>query len=272
MSTLTVPDFNESGLGDRMCGMLLIAVYTRIKGHSKVKVPWPKYSIPGGKPPEFRKTDILLENVLEHLILPKVIEFVGDRQLPRIDPWWYTQVGIGSPDFRWFANTHLSQHDIKAVMEVAKSICSECGYKPKLLEASANLGEYVAVHIRRTDKVRPTRECTSLISDKELDDLDNRTKSVIEALVSDGHSRFYVCSDDDSALKSYQNHISNLDCEVVSFPEMEKAMSTYYDLAAMSNSTMVVQSMRNSAFSNYAACIGGVPLWNVYMEKPTTFL
>jgi hypothetical protein len=273
MSTLTVPDFNKSGLGDRLCGMLLIAVYARIHGFSKVKVPWPSYSIPGGKPPEFRKKDILLSNVLEHLILPNGFEFVdGHETLPRTDPWWYTQVGIGSPNFLWFARNHLKSFSLEDVLEVAQQVCNECDYRPELVRISVDLGDYVSVHIRRTDKVRPVSECSFMISESELDDLNLRTRKAIEEVVAQGHRRFFICSDDDLALDSYQNFVSDLGCDIVKLPDMEKSASTYYDLAAISRSKLLIQSMRSSAFSNYAACIGGVPIKNVYTDNIEKFL
>ena len=272
MATLTVPDFNKSGLGDRLCGMLLIAVYARIHGYSKVKVPWPSYSIPGGKPPDFRKKDILLPNVLDHLILPTGFDFIdGHETLPRTDPWWYTQVGIGCPDFKWFAQHHLKDSPLDHVLEVARQVCNECDYKPDLVNTSVSLGDYIAIHIRRTDKVRPTRECSLMISDNELEDLDLRTKKVIQEMVEQGHKKFFICSDDDLALSSYQNFVLDLGCDVVRLPEMEKSISTYYDLAAMSRSKLLIQSMRSSDCSNYAACIGGVPIKNVYTGQQKNF-
>jgi hypothetical protein len=35
---------------------------------------------------------------------------------------------------------------------------------------------------------------------------------------------------------------------------------------------LLIQSMRSSAFSNYAACIGGVPIKNVYTDNIEKFL
>lgn len=273
MPTLTVPDFNKSGLGDRLCGMLLIATYARIHGHSTVKVPWPSYSVPGGKPPEFRKKDILLSNVLDHLILPTGFEFVdGHEKLPRINPWWYAQVGIGSPDFGWLANSHLKSYPLSSVLEVARQVCDECDYKPDLVRTSVDFGDYVAIHIRRTDKVRSVRECSLMVDESELDDLNLRTRVAIQDAVSQGHKRFFICSDDDSALVSYQNYVSDLGCDVVKLPDMDKSVSSYYDLAAMSRSKLLIQSMRSSAFSNYAACIGDVPIKNVYTDALIRFL
>lgn len=273
MSTLTVPDFNKSGLGDRLCGMLLIAVYARIHGYSRVKVPWPSYSIPGGTPPDFRKKDILLSNVLDHLILPTGFEFVdGHETLPRTSPWWYTQVGIGSPNFAWFAKTHLKSYSLEDVLKVAREVCDECDYKPEVVRTSVDFGDYVSIHIRRTDKVRPVRECSLMVSESELDDLNLRTRKAVEETIAQGHRRFFICSDDDLALETYQSFVSNLGCDIIKLPKMDKSVSTYYDLAAISRSKLLIQSMRSSAFSNYAACIGGVPIKNVYTETLEKFL
>ena len=81
-----------------------------------------------------------------------------------------------------------------------------------------------------------------------------------------------MCSDDDGCLSAYQNFITDLGCEVLKLPELEKATSSYYDLAVMSKSKIILQSMRNSAFSNYAAAIGEVPIHTVYDNVAKNFL
>ena len=157
-------------------------------------------------------------------------------------------------------------------LEVAKRICSECGYSPTISSFAKNLGEYVAIHIRRTDKVRDKAVCALMISRSELDDLNEKTKAVIKSLRVEGHSRFLICSDDDKSMVQYQNFVVDCGGEVLEIPKMEKSVSTYYDMASMSFAKVVVQSQRNSAFSNYASCIGDVPLWNVYQKQPSKFI
>ena len=111
-----------------------------------------------------------------------------------------------------------------------------------------------------------------MISESELDDLNLRTRKSVEETIAQGHRRFFICSDDDLALETYQSFVSDLGCDIIKLPKMDKSVSTYYDLAAISRSRLLIQSMRSSAFSNYAACIGGVPIKNVYTDTLEKFL
>ena len=153
MSTLTIPRFNESGLGDRLCGMLLITVYARLHGHTHIQVPWPKYVVPHIKAPEHRKSDILLSNVNKYLVLPRGLNFIDQDTLPLHSPWWYREVGIGSRHFHSFHSECLTEFRLEETIEVARQVCRECGFNHKILEVIKNFGDYASIHIRRTDKV-----------------------------------------------------------------------------------------------------------------------
>jgi hypothetical protein len=138
--------------------------------HSKVRVPWPEYRIPHENAPDYRKEDIKLSSVVEHLILPKDIEFIEAESLPFEVPWWHVQVGIGAPDFLWMIENHLK--DIKGdAIYMAKRICSECGYSEKIITTIKELGDYASIHLRRTDKIRehnPDEEMTHTVTQDSL--------------------------------------------------------------------------------------------------------
>jgi hypothetical protein len=244
--------------------MLLICTYARTLGLAHVAIPWPKYDEPGGSPPAFRKLDILLSAVQENLILPRGLEFVEAQFLHPTEHSFSGEVGIGAPMFDWLHTHYLSQYDLSHVLNVAKKVSSECSFTKNVMADIGHIQDVVSLHIRRTDKVRDVAVCHTMIAKSGLQELDRITMGVIRNVLDEGAKKFVICTDDPVSACVYKDFLQASGAEVIDLPEAEKHVSTYREMAVMANSKLIIQSQKSSAFSNYASCIGGVPIINVY--------
>lgn len=269
MRTLTAPQFSMSGLGDRLCALILLCVYARLHGFNRVRVPWPKYPQPENVVvPQFRFIDILYKHVVSHIKLPGCVELVDAEFLPITEAVFDNNLTTGNVDLTWLQQAYLPEFDLSTLHHTARSIISEFSFVDGVTNyVKSHLADrFVALHIRRTDKVRKEAVCHTLISFDQLSDLDKRTHTLIERALTEGHTHFLVCSDSDNDAVPYERDIATLGGHIVRLPKVGPPAQTYHELAAMSLSSLIIQSQKNSAFSNFAAVLRETPLWNVYRE------
>lgn len=280
---LVYEDFATSGLGDRLIDLYLLSCigYSRPEV-GKIIVPWRAFNRNSAhhSVPEYRFEDIRLSNVLKHMKFPQNTIVVDtetqhsvDSDLP-VTRARYTTNGAA----KWIFNVNqdknlhrfhrevLSDVPYETVVGASKRSLSEFVFTDETMSLVSPLMQepYAALHIRRTDKVRASRADELMIDFGELDLLNQKTYDSIEFVVGElGMSRFYVCSDDDSAAKQFTDRLLEIGCSVISTPHVQKWKTTYCDLAMMSKAQVIIQSQKASVFSNIASLIGNVRLLNV---------
>lgn len=280
---LVYEEFATSGLGDRLIDLYLLSCigYSRPEV-GKIIVPWRAFNRDAAHDsvPEYRFEDIRLSNVLKHMRFPQNIVVVDtdthhsvDSDLP-VTRARYTTNGAAKwifdidrdKNLRRFHGEVLSDVPYETVVAASKRSLSEFVFTNETTSLVSHLMQepYAALHIRRTDKVRASRADEFMIDFSELDLLNQKTYDAIEFAVSElGISRFYVCSDDDSAAKPFVDRLVELNCSVIPTPNVQKWKTTYCDLFLMSKAQMIIQSQKASVFSNIASLIGNVRLLNV---------
>lgn len=281
---LVYEDFATSGLGDRLIDLYLLSCigYSRPEV-GKIIIPWRAFNKDSAhhSVPEYRFEDILLSNVLKHMMFPRNTIVVdtekqhsvhSDLPLNRANyitngtARWIFDINQDK-DLRRFHREVLSDIPYETVVEASKRSLSEFVFTNETMSLISHLMQepYGSLHIRRTDKVRERRADDLMIDFSELHLLNQKTYDAIEFAVGElGISRFYVCSDDDSAAKPFTDRLLEMGCSIIPAPNTQKWKTTYCDLALMSKSQIIIQSQKASVFSNVASLIGSVRLFNVF--------
>jgi hypothetical protein len=201
--------------------------------------------------PAYREIDIKLGNVLDHLVLPDLVKI--DKDPPPESSQCLSDCDLSGG---------LSLSRLGVTDPVSAKVRSLFAFTPRVLNVVAHLATepFAAIHLRRTDKVRPIPACWSMIPSSKLDQLNSLTLQAIDHLIAAGASNFFICTDDDASLPLFVDKIRSANCRLISLPYFEKWQQTYFDLAMLCRAKAIVQSNVNSAFSNFAAFIGSSQL------------
>ena len=255
---LVAVNFPASGLGDRLCSIACLCLRAEKENFGAVHINWKDFELKMAHPstPAYRHIDVKLDNVLAHMHLPDTL---------KISETCESESVFADTDFSGgLSLTRLTDAD-----PAAAKVRAQFSFTPKVLRVIERLvaEPFAALHLRRTDKVRPLKACWSMITETDLDKLNARTIEALERIAAAGTVNFFICTDDDASLPLFTEKISALGGKIIGLPAFEKWEQTYYDLAMLSHAQVIVQSNVNSAFSNFAAFLGNSrlirPLENV---------
>ena len=247
----TKPTF--SGLGERLTDLLYLAAYARIRNITLYS-EWPGFPAQSNIAPH-RLADIRIENVLKFMRFPAEIVFDGKTQT---EGYFNHSLGGGysTADFyqRYLAD-YCSQNEFESVL---KAIADEFVFCPEINKFLDSLPDsFVSLHIRRTDSVKSGQRYGVHIQTSELGRLNEMTYRAIDYLVAKGQRTFFLCGDDDESTAPFAKYIEEeKHNSVIKLPEMPKWQATYYDLAVMTRSFLIVASQRYSSFSRFPMLIG----------------
>ena len=259
-------NFPESGLGDRLCEIAMLSLYADLKGYESVYTCWVNYnlSLAHESVPKWRVEDTRLKNLQQHVKLPTNVRFALPPQGCDTFPF---PLGKGRVDLQDFCATWMGgsckPENIKTEVNHVRSRFAFTNVD------SFNL-PYVGVHVRRTDKIRPAKVCDYIVPENRLEELNNNTRAQIDKAIQNNQTNFFLCTDDDQSLLTFIKHIHLAGGTVLSFPIANKWKSTYSDLACLSRANLILQSCDSSAFSNFAAFLGGCPIINCLNIKNTS--
>jgi hypothetical protein len=251
----------ESGLGDRLVDVAQLLAFSRVFKRP-LYMQWPRFQSKDIDTAH-RATDILKENVVNYLRLPKDLFLEPNRNADML--FKHTIGGLNAPET--FHAAHLQGNcSIDEYKTHYKAVLKDFGFNDDINAFLSNTPkEYVSLHVRRGDKVRPVRECHTLISHNELDELNALTYRALDYYIEKGYKTFYICSDQDDKKKEFVDYVESKGLTTFSLPGgLEKWQTTYYDLAVMSRSQHIVTSMPYSAFSMFAAMIGNGSIDTAY--------
>lgn len=256
----------ESGLGDRLYDLLFLTAYARILKADTLLVQWGKFD-PKPIDTKHRAVDIKLENVLRFLRFPR--EIVYDNGQTKHDATFDSAIG-GGGDYMALYEAHLKGHC--SYPEFDQIICAaakDFGFCPEIGAWLKEVPEhFVALHIRRGDKVRDGWHDGTFIATDELTRLDSLTLRAIDYFFDQGFCTFFVCGDEDAKKVPFVDYIKKKGGQVFDIPPMEKWQSTYYDLGTMTKAKRIATSQRFSTFSLFPALIGVGHCMNVFqMER-----
>jgi hypothetical protein len=177
----------------------------------------------------------------------------------------------------------LNDNDYNAIrqayIDTGKSIRPSAALQSCLYDTS----EYIAVHLRRTDKINSHGDLRHETSTHEYTVLTQRMLTYIESCITQGHTKFYVLSDDEAYKETFANEIrtigkrlqTHVSILILNKEAVRKHVSTihphityldgYYDVFewfCMSQCKAILQGIKYSTFSMSASMLRQVPLMN----------
>ena len=258
---LSVNNFCESGYGDRMMDLFIYSIISKAY-NAKSYLKWTLFTETTwiGYPPwRFIDTDISL--FISFIKLPSYIELVSANTNHQ-----YTSIkylgGCVSPLTIYhtlFKNTISHETFLRIVNSVKKDYSFQ-------FDKYTHSKPYVTVHLRRTDKLRGYDNLQ--INMSELNDLDQKTIVAIQLAKAKGYTDFYLASDSDETKKLYTAKLNEMGLHVIQPPNTHNLLESYYDTWIMSSSSLILVSMRYSAFSLFSALYFDIPIYNVIGHEP----
>jgi hypothetical protein len=144
---------------------------------------------------------------------------------------------------------------LNTFIETFYTVCNSFKPTKKLIDVSkVDIIPDLTVHLRREDKVRLSILNNHEIDYRELNDLNELTKIVIDSfLEKKPNSKILFCSDDEEEKLKWENMYKDYCLKTPSFEfDFEQ---TYYDMYLMSISKNVLLSQRYSGFSMFSSFI-----------------
>ena len=257
----------ESGIGDRLCDLLLLYSYVSIFD-SELHFRWPQFPMKDIDV-KHREEDIKLENVSKYIKMPQKI-FANSPLNPSnngnvcvFDR--YVGGGFSVEKFhKEYVQQDLPFEQYKGSVE---NVSKQFSFRDKKIidYLSGIPKEFTAFHIRRGDKVREgTENDGTYINTAELDHLDDITKKSIDLYSRPGGNTFFICGDEDEKNQPFIDYALLKKNKVFTTPTMPKWIGTYFDLAVLSKAKKIITSQRYSSFGRFASLIGGSELKTVY--------
>ena len=151
--------------------------------------------------------------------------------------------------------TNKSGIDLNTFIETFYTVCNNFKPTKKLIDVSkVDIIPDLTVHLRREDKVRLSKLNNEVIDYRELNDLNELTKIVIDSfLEKKPNSKILFCSDDEEEKLKWENMYKDYCLKTPSFEfDFEQ---TYYDMYLISISKNVLLSQRYSGFSMFSSFI-----------------
>lgn len=246
-----------SGLGDRLMDLVHLLAYCRVRKQD-LHTSWAQF-LPKDIDTAHRVIDIKLENVVAHITLPPDLVFTDSKE----GEWFNYAIG-GDVSVHEFWAKHLKNTcSMESFAMSLAGVLGDITFCPDINDVLGTLPRnFAAVHIRRGDKVRDEEPDCAFIHRRELAELDRLTYKALDTLRFD---TFFLCGDEDHKTAPFRDHLLSHGKRVLGLPDMEKWRQTYFDLAVMSRARAVVTSTRYSAFSRFAALLGGATWATAFM-------
>tara|TARA_R110000868_G_scaffold328725_1_gene589552 strand:+ start:589 stop:1374 length:786 start_codon:yes stop_codon:yes gene_type:complete len=255
---------SKSGIGDRLIDITLLYAYARLLGE-KLYCNWIDYQ---GNDDQYvkhidakhRLLDTKWEIISQYINLPPGIIINNNIIQDNI----FNQILGGQYDCYQFFEKFVdsSKFELSTYLNSIKQTVNEFSF-------NINTGcptPYIGLHIRRGDKVRNEFSDNAHILSDELYTLNALTFNAINVELKN-YKNFYVCGDEDHKTKIFIDYIEKIGGRVIKLPEMEKHITTFFDLLFLSKSKKVITSMKHSSFSKFAALLGDIEYVTVYNYK-----
>lgn len=257
-----------SGLGDRFIDLFLLSTLATLQ-NSLLFVDWPKFDQSPHIYPLTRFEDVDPKNFLKYLKLPNNIKIISNEISDKNSDYSFSDFGdylggVYSPST--FQKKYLPDINFDIFYEQYFKTISEFDFRDEFydLVVDQNIPD-ISVHLRRTDKLNGSDGWQ--IHNRELNDLNEKTTSVVEHLLSENIDyTLYFASDDASERDKYNNLFEK---NIINLSEsFNNYLSTYIDLYLMAKSKIIIMSQKHSNFSCLAAMIGRNKLIYMYENIP----
>jgi hypothetical protein len=265
---------NLSGIGDRICDIILIFTYAKYINCDYLYVAWRNcvnddsiYNKMRKEKTPFREKDI--KHVLDYILFPDDIKFIDEEMLDNLKMNNYVfdeYIGVKYSVFDFIDKylPHESDNNKNNFINSYYKNFEQLIFKniPNYVIDTFKNKNIITIHLRRGDKVINNHGIVNDVDDVELVNLNNITQKFIDNCIEQGNNNICFVSDEitvkNQYIEIYKNkaNIINIIGDDVS--------QTYYDLYCMSVSKNIFLSQRFSTFSLLSAMIGKVELYFVY--------
>ena len=260
-NNISVNNFCQSGYGDRMMDLFIYSILSKVYD-AKSYLKWTLFTGTTwiGYPPwRFVDTDISL--FINFIKLPSYIELVSTDTNHQ-----YTSTqnlgGCVSP-LTIYDKNFKNTFSHETYLEIVNSVKKDYSFQ---FDKYTHSKPYVTVHLRRTDKLQGYDNLQ--INMSELNDLDMKTFAAIQVAKEKGYTDFYLASDSTDTKKMYTAKLNEMGLHVIQPPNTYNLLESYYDTWIMSSSSLILVSMKYSAFSLFPALYFDIPIYNILGYEP----
>lgn len=254
----------KSGIGDRLIDILLVLSYSRYHECDKLLMKWITIkqcgkSIHSSKRPKFREHDQKEEVLKKYIKLPDDIVITNNLSLKE----YTTKINFSNYlGGTYSKNTFIKKYklDEKKYTEIYNKVVQDFGFiKNDFFDIIDKKDKFLAVHLRRTDKIMNNNRSANLalgITNQMLIDLNESTKAVIDIHIKNGYSNIAFISDSEEEKKHYISLYKDK-CTIIEVEgDLDSGEQTYIDLYTLIKADTIVMSQKWSNFSILASILG----------------
>lgn len=258
----------KSGIGDRLQDILLVLSYSRYHKCDKLLMKWKTIKQSVGKRPKYRDIDQKVDVMKKYIKFPSDLvitdNFSSKEYKSKIK--FSNYIG-GIHSKKTFISKYKLKEDIysKIYNDVVNDFEFISNDLFKKVDESENL---LVIHLRRADKILSKKGDAGAalgITDKELKELNNKTKVIIDKYIEKGYKNIAFVSDSEEEKKNYisiyKNKLSILEVN----GNLSSGEQTYIDLYTLTKADTIVMSQKYSNFSMVASILGSNKL--LYFDK-----
>lgn len=256
---------SKSGLCDRLIDLFIITAYAQLY-KKDLYLTWevqPINNIQRKNWNTIRFNDYKIENVKKYFIFPKCIHFLSMEELQnKIKNKSYNDIlfdnylgGIYSP-ITFYEKFINNTYKLEDYLNIFQKLIHYFQPTSRLLNLVSDIPkDLITVHLRRTDKSSmyvPARDAHG-IELKYIDDLNNKTKNVINQFIEKKYDKYYFSSDCPITKKEYEDIYQKQN--IINYTINQDIEQTYIDIYLMSQSKYIILSQRHSSFSLFSSMI-----------------
>jgi hypothetical protein len=259
---ISANNFCLSGYGDRMMDLFNFAILANVY-NAIISIKWVPFVDTTYKDyPSWRFQDTHISAITQFIKFPSYIELCETDTNHQYHANTYMG-GTTSPEILYneFKDIITFDNFLKTIEEIKSDF--------KLhVENYVHPRPFITVHLRRTDKLRGRDGFQINIS--ELSDLDIKTIIAIQGAKEKGYTDFYLASDSEETKKMYTENLNLMGLNVINPPNIHNLLESYYDTWLMCSSSLIIVSMKFSAFSLFPGLYFNIPIYNVYKNDAYT--
>ena len=259
---------SKSGLCDRLIDLFIITSYAQLY-KKDLYLTWkiqPINEIQKKIWNPIRFNDYKIENVKQYFQFPDCIHFLSCKELDnkiknknKNDILFTNYLGgVYSPItfYEKFIDKNFKKEEYETLFQ---KLIHQFQPTKKLLNLVSNIPtNLITVHLRRTDKSSKYVSASAAygIDLKDMDNLNNKTKNLINLFIEKDFHHFYFASDCSQTKQEYEKYFKN-QCQnnSINYKTNQDIEQTYLDIYLMSQSKYIILSQKHSSFSLFSSMI-----------------
>jgi hypothetical protein len=256
---------SKSGLCDRLIDIFIITAWAQLY-NKDLYLTWEVQHINNIQEiiwNHIRFNDYKIENVKKYFIFPNCIHVLSKEELQnkiknksKNDILFNNYLGgIYSP-ITFYEKFINKTYKLEEYLNIFQKLIHQFQPTSKLLDLVSDIPkDLVTVHLRRTDKssIYISAKNAHGIELKDIDDLNNQTKNLINQFIEKKYNKYYFSSDCPTTKKEYEEIYQKQN--IINYTINQDIEQTYIDIYLMSQSKYIILSQNHSSFSLFSSMI-----------------